>query len=177
MTRDAVEDYLSGAELETGLSDWGEGEFREALTLLIEEVYMSTPHERGMENFRKRVHRVLHNRVKLIEDRKNDPLIADQEIRAPLFVTGWPRSGSTFLHSLLSQDPDSRSPAEWEAARPSPPPRTETYEHDERVALSQAEMPKDPNFLKRHIQGTRLPVECGPACFIYEFTSVRLIVE
>lgn len=162
---------LSDAETDTGLSDWGEGEFRENLTLLIEEVQNSNPLEHGIQQFHHRVQRVLRNRLKLVEDRKQDPAIAHQNVRAPLFVTGWPRSGSTFLHSLLAQDPDSRSPAEWEAWRPSPPPRAETYTTDQRIALAQAEMPTDPNYLKRHIQGAQLPIECGPACFIYEFVT------
>jgi hypothetical protein len=35
---------------------------------------------------------------------------------------GFGRSGTTFLHSLLAEDPASRAPAYWEVARPSPPP-------------------------------------------------------
>lgn len=39
----------------------------------------------------------------LIEDRfRRDPSLADAELIAPLIVTGLPRSGTTFLHRLLS---------------------------------------------------------------------------
>jgi LPS sulfotransferase NodH len=42
-------------------------------------------------------------------------------IRCPIFIMGMPRSGSTFLHELLAQDPDNRSPQVWEVMFPLPP--------------------------------------------------------
>jgi hypothetical protein len=39
-------------------------------------------------------------------------------IDRPIFITGLPRSGSTFLHELLSQDPKSRAPRLWEIMFP-----------------------------------------------------------
>ena len=42
-------------------------------------------------------------------------------------MIGLPRAGTTFLHSLLSQDPAHRSPATWEMRAPSPPPEEATY--------------------------------------------------
>jgi hypothetical protein len=38
-----------------------------------------------------------------------------------IFVIGWPRSGSTFLHRLLAQDPDTRTLPYWESFDPVPP--------------------------------------------------------
>jgi hypothetical protein len=44
-------------------------------------------------------------------------------VRLPpaIFVIGWPRSGSTFLHRLLAQDPDTRTIPYWESFDPVPP--------------------------------------------------------
>src|SRR6202012_5563271 len=39
-----------------------------------------------------------------------------------VFITGMPRSGSTFLHELLAQDPDNRAPLVWEVMFPLPAP-------------------------------------------------------
>src|SRR5262245_32940441 len=38
-----------------------------------------------------------------------------------IFVIGWPRSGSTFLHRLLAEDPDTRTLPYWESFDPVPP--------------------------------------------------------
>ena len=44
-----------------------------------------------------------------------------------------PRSGSTFLHELLSQDPDNRSPRVWEVMFPLPAPEFERSGRDPRI--------------------------------------------
>src|SRR5262249_37846839 len=36
----------------------------------------------------------------------------------PIFITGMPRSGSTFLHELIVQDPSLRAPRVWEVMSP-----------------------------------------------------------
>jgi hypothetical protein len=45
------------------------------------------------------------------------------QIVRPLFITGMPRSGSTFLHELLAADPSNRAPRAWEIMAPMPPAR------------------------------------------------------
>ena len=49
------------------------------------------------------------------------PEIAQILLPAPIFVIGWPRSGSTFLHRLLGADPDTRTIPYWESWDPVPP--------------------------------------------------------
>src|SRR5262245_9381167 len=39
-------------------------------------------------------------------------------IERPIFITGIPRSGSTFLHELLAEDPEHRAPRVWEVMFP-----------------------------------------------------------
>jgi hypothetical protein len=41
-------------------------------------------------------------------------------IQRPIFITGMPRSGSTFLHELLAEDPENRAPRVWEVMFPIP---------------------------------------------------------
>jgi hypothetical protein len=66
------------------------------------------------------------------------PEIAEQEIVAPLFGLGLPRTGSTALSFLLAQDPARRSLRVWEASDPCPPPETATEHTDPRIAVAQA---------------------------------------
>jgi hypothetical protein len=51
------------------------------------------------------------------------PEIASAEIAAPIFITGLPRSGTTFLHMLLALNPANRAPLSWEVMRPYPDAR------------------------------------------------------
>ena len=37
-----------------------------------------------------------------------------EPIEDPVFIVGMPRSGSTFLHELLTEDPRYRAPRVWE---------------------------------------------------------------
>jgi hypothetical protein len=49
---------------------------------------------------------------------RETPDVTDVDLPAPLFVLGLFRSGTTFLHRLLAQDPDSRTLPHWESFDP-----------------------------------------------------------
>ena len=66
----------------------------------------------------------LVRRLQHVEYIKRNPTIKNVPVRAPVFVTGMPRSGTTFLHRLLSLDPAVRAPFLWELM--SPVPRTKS---------------------------------------------------
>ncbi|MGJ4902563.1 sulfotransferase family protein [Bradyrhizobium sp. HKCCYLS2058] len=67
------------------------------------------------------------------QDVADFPDIVDVPVAKPLFLVGFGRTGSTFLHHLLALDPQARAPRLWELQEPSPPPRRETYETDPRI--------------------------------------------
>jgi hypothetical protein len=71
--------------------------------------------------------------AQITADRERYPEIAEVKIEKPIFITGLSRSGTTFLHSLLSRDPDNRCPLVWETIFPSPPPEAATYDTDPRI--------------------------------------------
>jgi len=113
---------------------------------------------------RKRIIRLLMNRLAMERDRRRYPEIAAQEIRSPIFITGLPRGGSTLLHGLLAQDPANRVPLAWELLEPSPPPERASYESDPRIASVERQMSwfrmLAPEFRKIHTVGARRPEEC-----------------
>ena len=43
-----------------------------------------------------------------------NPSICEQEIRKPIIVLGFPRTGTTMLYNLLALDPATRAPRLWE---------------------------------------------------------------
>jgi len=114
---------LVQAERETGLHDFGNEQFRGPLEAFVR--FLNTAGGIGADDRRAafgQMVRVLGWRLRLVEDRKRYPGIADERIEAPLIVIGFPRSGTTLLHALLAQVPGHRAPLYWEIARPSPPP-------------------------------------------------------
>jgi hypothetical protein len=112
---------LAQASYETGLHDFGDGQFRgplEALVRFLGAGGLGADDRRAAFG---QVVRVLGWRLRLVEDRKRYPGIADERIEAPVIVIGFPRSGTTLLHALLAAAPGNRAPLYWEIARPSPP--------------------------------------------------------
>ena len=66
---------------------------------------------------------ILETRLRLAHAwRSRRESLATSRIERPIFITGLPRSGSTFLLELLTQDPDNRSPEVWEVMFPLPAP-------------------------------------------------------
>jgi len=52
---------------------------------------------------------------------RETPEILGTEIPSPIFLIGWMRTGTTFVHRLLAQDPDTRTMPYWESMYPVPP--------------------------------------------------------
>ena len=104
------------------------------------------------------------NRLGYVNDRKDDPAIAEQRIVEPVFIIGMPRTGTTILHDILAQDPANRAPITWEVMFPSPPPRAQTFTTDPRIAVAAATFPdrdrEIPEFKAIHPMGAELSQEC-----------------
>ena len=60
------------------------------------------------------------------------------KVSKPIFVIGLPRSGTTFLFNLLSQDTSNRSPLFWEMVKPLPLGTPNVYK--EKIRIRQADL-------------------------------------
>jgi hypothetical protein len=93
------------------------------------------------------------------------PGIPDVPVPNPIFVIGFGRTGSTFMHNLLALDPEARAPLLWELMEPSPPPRPETYESDPRIRRVRMQLESRkvmmPDLEKIHESGVLAPEECN----------------
>ena len=67
--------------------------------------------------------RLLATLARLQSEERDDPVILAREVSAPIIITGLPRSGTTFLHRLLAEDPDLLVPRCWRTIHPYPPRR------------------------------------------------------
>lgn len=67
-------------------------------------------------------------RFKFLQYITDVPDVLNVPVRSPLFVTGLPRTGTTFLHRLLSLDPAVRAPLLWELLASTPSVKGESSE-------------------------------------------------
>jgi hypothetical protein len=124
-------DLLVDARLRTGLTDFGDPPLEPALSILLD----SLEHEADLSplgRFLIRAHlqELLETRLRLNEDWKHSNRFEQMPISRPVFITGMPRSGSTFLHELLAADPANRAPRVWEVMFPIPAPRHDHPRND-----------------------------------------------
>jgi hypothetical protein len=108
--------------------------------------------------------RLLQVRLQIDAYVRADPGVVDEDVHAPLFVTGAARSGTTILFGLLNCDPTLRAPEGWELLRPVPPPRPERYPDRGRVSLAETELRRMATVVSgldaiHHYHG-RMPKEC-----------------
>jgi Sulfotransferase family len=71
--------------------------------------------------------RMLSTLLILADAEGEDPAILTRPLASPIFITGLPRSGTTFLHGLLAEDPLNRAPRIWEAIYPRPEHRAAEF--------------------------------------------------
>ena len=108
------------AQQATGLTDFGDMSFVEPLERLLRS--FETESNLSIVG-RGAVHwdtiRFLSNLLWIEEAGRQAPEMTRQPIEKPIFVTGLPRSGTTFLHRLLLLDHHNRGPLVWETIYPS----------------------------------------------------------
>lgn len=149
----------------TGLDDFGDDDFYQPLQILLQSFESDADLNLfGRISVYSEIIRMLCNRLHMVADRKRYPQIEAEEIKRPLFITGLPRSGTTFLHALLAQDPKCRAPQVWEVMHPSPPPEKASYCSDPRIGKTGKELRwldiLIPYFKKVHLIHERYPQEC-----------------
>lgn len=183
MTQPAVpasldeETLLEAARVATGQTDFGPDAFRSGLRTLIDSLEREAAlSPLGRMAAQRQIVGHLSSRVRVLDHRRRNPEVEQEEIQSPLFVIGLPRTGTTVLYGLLAQDPAHRAPLSWEVSSPCPPPEAETYETDPRIEESERgfEMLRslNPGFAAIHPVGARLPQECI-LIHVLDFHSVQ----
>ena len=64
----------------------------------------------------------LRNRMEVDRYVADQPAVENASVDRPIFLTGLPRSGTTYFQYLFDLDPDLRMMRTWEGERPVPPP-------------------------------------------------------
>jgi hypothetical protein len=117
----------------TGLSDFGPGDFRAGLDVLLDSLERDadlnpTTDDAVIGAFRRR----LINRLEVEACYNDHPEIEHLPVRGPVDINGLPRTGTTALANMMSLDPQFRCLRGWEQAKPCPPPTLENENVDPR---------------------------------------------
>jgi hypothetical protein len=117
-------DLLAAACARTGLHDYGDESFREPLAVLLDAFERDAELSAlGRISARGLVLQLLANRLRIEDLFRRHPEIDAERIDRPIIIAGLPRTGTTHLHNLISQDPSLRSLPYWESLEPVPDPR------------------------------------------------------
>ncbi|HSC74795.1 MAG TPA: sulfotransferase, partial [Pseudomonadales bacterium] len=129
---------LAEASAAAGLDDFGSDDFKPGLQKLIETYTTNGFDERGVKRNRKRLVKLLQVRLRIEAAWKQHPEIREVKIKAPMLLTGLPRTGTSALLNLLSQDTAARPLKLWEGMSPDPLPGDHSEANDPRyVQLKQ----------------------------------------
>jgi hypothetical protein len=165
-----LDTLLAEASAATGLNDFGPDDFKPGLQKLIETYTTNGFDERGIKRNRKRLVKLLQVRLRIEAAWKAHPEIRDVKITAPMLLTGLPRTGTSALLNLLSQDPAARPLKLWEGMSPDPlpvnpatgkcPPESEDPRYIGMKQFYEEAHKKNPDFDKIHYTTADTPEEC-----------------
>ncbi|MGH7062614.1 MAG: sulfotransferase family protein [Stellaceae bacterium] len=167
-------ELIARARRRTGLDDFGETRFAGPLDIFLracrEEADLSLF---GRAALSWDTVRFLCNLLRLHAEETRRPQILDQPIRQPILITGLPRSGTTFLHNLLAEDPANRAPRIWQVIHPYPD-RTSRADHRRQRVSRQLRVfgIVAPEFRRLHPVSATSPQECSEIT-AHVFASLR----
>lgn len=157
-----MDSVCEAAIKETGLTDFGAPHYREGLSRLLESAENDADlHFVGRLAYREMITSSLATRLLLTEARKRTPDIFERPLISPIIVLGLPRSGTTFLHRLLTLDPYHRGVPLWELVRPLPAFGGEPDRRRQEVARRLESRQKlVPDLDRKHFTRADSPEEC-----------------
>jgi hypothetical protein len=114
---------IAAARRATGLHEFVDDSFRDPMRRMLRSLEAEADlHPLGRMALRESLVSALVNRLRLEDLTARNPEIAAMQVKAPVFVVGLQRTGTTMLHRLLTCEPRLRSMAAWEALNPAPFP-------------------------------------------------------
>ena len=130
------------AKRQTRLEDFGDPPIEPALTILVNSLETEADlHPHGRFLMRVHLQELLETRLRLTQAWNGLSEVSEASVmERPIFITGIPRSGSTFLHELLAEGPENGAPRVWEVMFPIPVGRTSPEKVDPRVRKAQTSL-------------------------------------
>ena len=115
-----VDSLLERARKITNLNDFGDSSFEGPLSEFVDSLNSEADlNFIGKYMIGEMLSELLSERLRVQHYLNKFPEVSEEKIEKPLFITGLPRSGTTFLFNLLCQDPNSLWLKHWELHLPS----------------------------------------------------------
>ncbi len=123
-----IDQLLEQASTACGMTDFGDG-FAAGLGMLVDAIRADVAVNTGnVQPLSGPILSLLVSRAWSERGWRQRPECLGQPIRAPLVVTGIPRTGTTALHKLLSMDPQFQGLEQWLIGTPMPRPPRQTWQ-------------------------------------------------
>lgn len=169
-----AEDLIARARRRARADDFGETPFGEALERLLESCRKEADLGLfGRFAIRWDSLRFLANLLRLRAEESRSPEILDLPIERPILIAGLPRSGTTFLHSLLAEDPANLVPRVWQLIHPYPARAAGPDRRAEQVSRQLRMFARlAPEFRRLHPISANSPQECSEIT-AHVFASLR----
>jgi Sulfotransferase family len=117
------ETLMAEAMAATGLCDFGPGDFRHGLNVLLDSLERDADLDPSAdEHVIRGLRRRLINRLEVEQWYRDHPELENLTVRGPVDITALPRTGTTALANMMSLDPQFRCLRRWEQSKPCPPP-------------------------------------------------------
>jgi hypothetical protein len=113
-----LEEIKAGAVKKTGFADFGGAEYEQTFGQIINAMNEHPYSPLGKVASTQFLNMRLQTRLKVFNYIKEHPAAVETPVQPPIFVMGLPRTGTTFLHRLLSLDPKARAPLAYELFDP-----------------------------------------------------------
>jgi len=130
------ESILAKAQEITGLTDFGGDRFLEPLRQLLVDVDAARATPVGEIACRQTCIASACNRLRIQDYVNRNPDVHDVPIKRPIFIVGFPRTGTTLLQNLLALEPGGRALNFWELYNPAP--MHHDHEEDRRIRMKAA---------------------------------------
>jgi hypothetical protein len=160
------EEILAAARRRTGLADFGALDFLEPMDRIIEQANGAplTPLARMI--VRQAYVEAACTRLKLTRMFDEDRSLSAIPVNRPIFVVGFPRSGTTVIQNLLALDPGRRALEFWELTRPIPEVADPVRDARRRIRTTEQMLAvayvASPEMARVHEIRSTSPEECWP---------------
>ncbi len=174
-----ADELIDRARRHARLDDFGGNEFITPFKQLVDDINVSanlTPF--GRFAWKGMLHTLLCNRLFVEAQYERNRELAEHQVAAPIFILGFPRTGSTFLHRLLACDPNARYLSLAESMRAQGDPRRRPTAHWLERANAQWGLTVlnylAPGFDTIHAEPVDGPAECG-GLLLHSFQTVAYL--
>jgi hypothetical protein len=159
MTLATPQALIERASTQTGLSDFGAEGWREGLERLVAAMAEQPLAPAAVARVETQILNTLTARLRIEDWIARHPEAAQGVIEGPVVIIGLPRTATTAMHAMLSNDPQWRFLRGWEATEPVPPPQSATEADDPRVIKECDRLAASNPLLAKHIAEPGGPVD------------------